>query len=90
LLVRDLCGWIVLIVEKEVRDGLFHCGLVKDMVSLKEKIPDEIIIWAMEHRIYSTFIDLTVVAFEKYQPLAYAYTDVINSVLVCPRTIMLT
>jgi hypothetical protein len=53
---------------------------MKDMMSLNERLPTDVVRWSFEH---GTSRDITdTVAFEKYQELAFAFSEIVLLALV--------
>jgi hypothetical protein len=75
--------FMVLIVGEENWTGLVACGFVRDMLTLGETLPFEVVLWSLEHSIPVDNICLTIVAFEKSQTVAYAFSEVVIAAQVC-------
>jgi hypothetical protein len=73
--------FVGLMVDEETRNGLVECGFVKDMINLNEELPSEVILWFLEHGSVVCLL-LMIVAFEKSQTVARAYSEVVISALV--------
>jgi hypothetical protein len=52
--------WFVgvwLIVVEETRNMMVETGFVKDMLTLHERLPVEVVLWSLEHRISTSISD---------------------------------
>jgi hypothetical protein len=56
---------------------MVESGFMKDMLTLHERLPVEVVLWSLEHRI-STSVLLMAVAFEKCQNRAYIYSELVG------------
>jgi len=82
-------GFEALIIIDEVTRNDLVCGLIKDMIALGEKLPREMVLWCVQHGIFaSIYQGLTVVAFERSQILALAYSEIFVLSMVLPHRLM--
>ena len=72
-----------LIVDEETRTEYVRYRSVRDMLNLGEELPSEVIIWIFGHsNPLKRCRPLMLVAFEKSQFVALAYSEVVVSSLV--------